>query len=99
VQRSRVIEELVNTEKSYLANLMGTVQHFLEPFRRAKVISEGEINLLFSNIEIIVGLSQTFLTRLEERLASWKADNRAPGEQFLSDIFALVVRTRLAPSQ
>jgi hypothetical protein len=64
VQRSRVIGELVSTEKSYLANLVMTVQHFLEPFRRAKVVSEGEINLLFSNIEIIVGLSQTFLTRV-----------------------------------
>ena len=64
MQRSRVIGELVSTEKSYLANLVMTVQHFLEPFRRAKVVSEGEINLLFSNIEIIVGLSQTFLTRV-----------------------------------
>jgi len=39
-------------------------QHFLEPFRKAKPVSEGEINLLFSNIEIILELSQTFLTRV-----------------------------------
>lgn len=89
-KRMKVIEELIATEQSYQQSLSVIVEHFVEPIRKKKILSEEEISLVFSNLEVIMELSKTFLDKLEARVNSWKVEDRPYTEHFLSDIFIFV---------
>ena len=65
-QKGHAIAELITTEREYVSNLVILLQyrhHFLNHL--SKVVTANEIQILFSNVEIILQLNQKFLCELE----------------------------------
>eukprot|EP00742_Colponemidia_sp_Colp-10_P008011 GILJ01008643.1.p1 GENE.GILJ01008643.1~~GILJ01008643.1.p1 ORF type:complete len:1062 (+),score=158.21 GILJ01008643.1:87-3272(+) len=86
--RDKVASEILSTERSYLSSLESVVNVALKPLRwnaqhsKQAILSEQDINALFSNIEQICGLSQQFYQKVEERMREWST-NSSIGDVFL----------------
>eukprot|EP01088_Endostelium_zonatum_P016435 TRINITY_DN4439_c0_g1_i1.p1 TRINITY_DN4439_c0_g1~~TRINITY_DN4439_c0_g1_i1.p1 ORF type:complete len:888 (-),score=204.22 TRINITY_DN4439_c0_g1_i1:105-2768(-) len=67
-KRMNVIEELYDTEKEYVEDLKRLVKIFLTPLRASGVIPEADINSIFCNVELILGINSELLKNLTQRL-------------------------------
>mmetsp|Transcript_30170 Transcript_30170/g.33711 ORF Transcript_30170/g.33711 Transcript_30170/m.33711 type:complete len:807 (-) Transcript_30170:131-2551(-) len=79
--RNNVIREIYSTEETYVGKLKQMSQEYIAPMRRLKLVTNIEIESLFSDIEIITDLNEHFLKKLHERLAQW------PQVTMFGDIF------------
>jgi len=73
--------EIVKTERTYVRSLQTIVQNFMEPLQKSGLIRNDEKSKLFSNVNLIVGVNQTLLHQLEERVSDWSF------ETCLGDVF------------
>lgn len=64
-QRGYIVQELIDTEKNYVAQLQLVVDIFIEPLRQEKIIDNIDINEQFLNWEPILGLHKQLLEQLE----------------------------------
>jgi len=85
-QRIRVMQEIIDTEKSYLQSLETAIKFFYEPLKAQAnssrpVASLEDVNTLFSSIEMIYHFTVELKNQLDERMRQW------PSSQHIGDIF------------
>ena len=61
----QVYQELINTEKSYIKDLLLICEVFLEPIRENFILQTFEIVTLFANLEELIPVNQALLKDLE----------------------------------
>ncbi|KAG8196075.1 hypothetical protein JTE90_007815 [Oedothorax gibbosus] len=66
----KVINELIDTERTYVKHLNSLLEHYLEPMKKETFLSNAEINALFGNIQEIVQFQRVFLQSLEEAISA-----------------------------
>ncbi|XP_036265716.1 rho guanine nucleotide exchange factor 38 [Pipistrellus kuhlii] len=81
-RRSKVIEELVQTERDYLKDLELCIKEVVQPLRN-KQIDRLDVDSLFSNIESVHQISAKLLSLLEEATADVEPAMQVIGEVFL----------------
>lgn len=80
-----LIKELLSTEVTYVENLNIVVKVFIQPLKKDSILTQEELNKIFSNIETILNFNACMLVRLEERISNWSV------HQCLGDIFLELV--------
>eukprot|EP00475_Leptophrys_vorax_P007166 TRINITY_DN14543_c0_g1_i1.p1 TRINITY_DN14543_c0_g1~~TRINITY_DN14543_c0_g1_i1.p1 ORF type:complete len:966 (-),score=277.87 TRINITY_DN14543_c0_g1_i1:17-2860(-) len=86
-QRRLVIEEMLETEKSYVHSLRQVVEKFLQPLEKlcntdAEVIPAECVRSIFSSIGGILNVNERFLNSLEARVKDWN-DSLGIGDVFV----------------
>ena len=56
-----MINELVQTEKSYVRNLKSVVESFKLPLQQNRILSPQELSAIFVNIDDIIAINARFL--------------------------------------
>eukprot|EP01104_Vermistella_antarctica_P021102 TRINITY_DN9334_c0_g1_i1.p1 TRINITY_DN9334_c0_g1~~TRINITY_DN9334_c0_g1_i1.p1 ORF type:complete len:755 (-),score=167.03 TRINITY_DN9334_c0_g1_i1:68-2332(-) len=93
-KRKAVVEELLQTERSYVQDLELLLRVFLTPLREKEILSKQELSALFSNIESLLPVNEHLLVDLEARFkydeekASGEGATDAVPEQGYGAIFA-----------
>lgn len=52
--RSRVVAEIVSTERTFVSNLKTLIDVYIDPLRAKGILSPQEVALLFRNWELLV---------------------------------------------
>ncbi|XP_036887806.1 rho guanine nucleotide exchange factor 38 [Sturnira hondurensis] len=81
-KRSKIITELIQTEKDYLKDLELCITEVVQPLRN-KQIDGLDVDSLFSNIESVHQISAKLLSLLEEATADVEPAMQVIGEVFL----------------
>ncbi|XP_076998756.1 rho guanine nucleotide exchange factor 38 [Tamandua tetradactyla] len=81
-KRSKIIKELIQTEKDYLNDLQLCVSEVVQPLRN-KQIHRLDVDSLFSNIESVHQISAKLLSLLEEATTDVEPAMQVIGEVFL----------------
>ncbi|XP_058885564.1 rho guanine nucleotide exchange factor 38-like isoform X2 [Acipenser ruthenus] len=79
-KRSKVIHELVQTEKDYLTDLELCIKEVVQPLRDIQVV---DVDRLFTNIESVCEVSAKLLSKLEEAIAEADPERQIIGEAFI----------------
>ncbi|XP_074471641.1 rho guanine nucleotide exchange factor TIAM2-like isoform X2 [Sebastes fasciatus] len=66
----KVIQELVDTEKSYVKDLVCLFDVYLTPLQEETFLSKEEMEALFGSLPEMLDFQRVFLQTLEERIAS-----------------------------
>ncbi|KAM9339293.1 rho guanine nucleotide exchange factor TIAM2 [Symphorus nematophorus] len=66
----KVIQELVDTEKSYVKDLVCLFDIYLTPLQQETFLSKEEMEALFGSLPEMLDFQRVFLQTLEERIAS-----------------------------
>nr|XP_046229514.1 rho guanine nucleotide exchange factor TIAM2-like [Scatophagus argus] len=66
----KVIQELVDTEKSYVKDLVCLFDIYLTPLQKETFLSKEEMEALFGSLPEMLDFQRVFLQTLEERIAS-----------------------------
>uniref|UniRef100_A0A3Q2XEI0 Dynamin-binding protein n=1 Tax=Hippocampus comes TaxID=109280 RepID=A0A3Q2XEI0_HIPCM len=85
-RRSKVIQELMQTEKDYLTDLELCIREVVQPLRNIQVI---DVDRLFTNMETVCGVSAALLNRLEEAMCDSDPEAVIIGEVFIQAKAAL----------
>ncbi|XP_052034454.1 rho guanine nucleotide exchange factor 38 [Apodemus sylvaticus] len=81
-KRSKIIRELIQTERDYLTDLELCLREVVQPLR-SKQIDRLDVEALFSNIESVHQISAKLLSLLEEATADVEPAMQVIGEVFL----------------
>ncbi|XP_019485644.1 PREDICTED: rho guanine nucleotide exchange factor 38 isoform X1 [Hipposideros armiger] len=81
-KRSKIIKELIQTEKDYLNDLELCIKEVVQPLR-SKQIDRLDVDSLFSNIESVHQISAKLLSLLEEATTDVEPAMQVIGEVFL----------------
>nr|XP_057946553.1 rho guanine nucleotide exchange factor TIAM2 [Doryrhamphus excisus]XP_057946554.1 rho guanine nucleotide exchange factor TIAM2 [Doryrhamphus excisus]XP_057946555.1 rho guanine nucleotide exchange factor TIAM2 [Doryrhamphus excisus]XP_057946556.1 rho guanine nucleotide exchange factor TIAM2 [Doryrhamphus excisus] len=68
---SKVIQELVDTEKSYVKDLECLFEIYLKPLQNETFLTLDEMESLFGSLPEMLDFQRVFLQTLEERIASY----------------------------
>ncbi|XP_036397488.1 T-lymphoma invasion and metastasis-inducing protein 2 [Megalops cyprinoides] len=66
----KVIQELVDTEKSYVKDLSCLFEIYLKPLQSETFLTQDEMESLFGSLPEMLNFQRVFLQTLEERIAS-----------------------------
>uniref|UniRef100_A0A087YBJ9 TIAM Rac1 associated GEF 2a n=1 Tax=Poecilia formosa TaxID=48698 RepID=A0A087YBJ9_POEFO len=66
----KVIQELVDTEKSYVKDLVCLFEIYLTPLQNETFLSKDEMEALFGSLPEMLDFQRVFLQTLEEKIAS-----------------------------
>eukprot|EP01102_Stenamoeba_stenopodia_P004227 TRINITY_DN144_c0_g2_i2.p1 TRINITY_DN144_c0_g2~~TRINITY_DN144_c0_g2_i2.p1 ORF type:complete len:843 (+),score=245.61 TRINITY_DN144_c0_g2_i2:618-3146(+) len=66
--RSKVIEELINTEEDYINDLILISKVFYMPIREKKLLKEKEIEIIFSTMTMLLGVNSELLKVFKQEL-------------------------------
>ncbi|MGH0170871.1 UNVERIFIED_CONTAM: hypothetical protein FKN15_059954 [Acipenser sinensis] len=66
----KVIQELVDTEKSYVKDLSCLFEIYLKPLQNETFLSQDEMESLFGSLPEMLDFQKVFLQTLEEKIAS-----------------------------
>uniref|UniRef100_A0A669F540 TIAM Rac1 associated GEF 2a n=1 Tax=Oreochromis niloticus TaxID=8128 RepID=A0A669F540_ORENI len=66
----KVIQELVDTEKSYVKDLVCLFDIYLTPLQKETFLSKDEMEALFGSLPEMLDFQRVFLQTLEERIAT-----------------------------
>lgn len=67
IKRQEVILEIITTESDYVEDLEIICELYLKPLRANKLIRPKDMSIIFSNLEIILGVNQELLKSLDQR--------------------------------
>ncbi|XP_077447548.1 rho guanine nucleotide exchange factor TIAM1 [Stigmatopora argus] len=86
----KVINELVDTEKTYVKDLRCLIECYLTPLQKESFLSQDELDILFGNLDEMVDFQVEFLRTLEDgiRLVP-DLDRLERVEQFKKVLFSL----------
>ncbi|CAB3998424.1 domain containing, partial [Paramuricea clavata] len=79
-RRTKAAEEILSTEVSYCNGLDLLVEHFIQPMKIYGILSMDEIDVIFSNIESLHGLSKEMVSKLKLRLENWEVESTIIGD-------------------
>ncbi|ETO18342.1 trichohyalin, partial [Reticulomyxa filosa] len=83
-KRVHSIEELINTEQTYVDSLSLCIDLFANPLENMpKAISRNDHRVLFSDIKTIRGINEAFLQELLQDWKSFDNDKTMIGEHFI----------------
>ncbi|KAM9354625.1 rho guanine nucleotide exchange factor TIAM2 isoform 2-T2 [Pholidichthys leucotaenia] len=86
----KVIQELVDTEKSYVKDLVCLFDLYLTPLQTETFLSKDEMEALFGSLPELLGFQRVFLQTLEERIAACpNFSSLETPEQFKKLLFSL----------
>jgi hypothetical protein len=68
--RTKVIDELINTEEDYLRDLMLTSKLFYMPIKEKKLLKDKEIEVIFSTMTMLLGVNIELLKVMKQELES-----------------------------
>ncbi|XP_028252589.1 T-lymphoma invasion and metastasis-inducing protein 2 [Parambassis ranga] len=86
----KVIQELVDTEKSYVKDLVCLFTIYLTPLQKETFLSTDEMEALFGSLPEMLDFQKVFLQTLEERIAACPNFSRLETpEQFQKLLFSL----------
>lgn len=86
VQRFRVVEEIVETERKYCTCLWILINHFSESLSASELLSEKDISIIFpSCLRRIYTHHCEFFDQLENRLVNWSESSTVA--DLFSDLF------------
>ncbi|KAM4522432.1 rho guanine nucleotide exchange factor TIAM2 isoform 2-T2 [Odontesthes bonariensis] len=86
----KVIQELVDTEKSYVKDLVCLFDIYLSPLQRETFLSKDEMEALFGSLPEMLDFQRVFLQTLEERIAACPDfSSLETPEQFKKLLFSL----------
>jgi len=71
--RAKIVEELLTTEKLYINDLHLTAKEFYVPLKERRIIKDKEIRVIFSNMNVLLGVNVALLKELEK-----EAENPIP---------------------
>ena len=69
--RARIVQEMVDTERTYLNILQILVNEFELPLSQTDILTPDERKTIFGGLTVILGCSQQLCQDLTERFASW----------------------------
>eukprot|EP01108_Squamamoeba_japonica_P007949 TRINITY_DN690_c0_g1_i3.p1 TRINITY_DN690_c0_g1~~TRINITY_DN690_c0_g1_i3.p1 ORF type:complete len:769 (-),score=240.15 TRINITY_DN690_c0_g1_i3:90-2396(-) len=81
--RFKIVQEILQTENSYVNTLDLIVNLFVKEFRNNPKIRPEDVNLVFSNVDQLWTLHRTFAANLEKVVKEWDADSALIGPHFL----------------
>jgi len=70
--RWNIIQEIYNTEKTYLATLKQLSTHFIEPLRKGAIIGQEDVKFIFGGIDTIITINSHLMSDIEQVLSDWK---------------------------
>ena len=79
------MQELLQTEATYVVILDVVVNLFLEPIQERGLMDDVQLKTVFSNIQMIRQLNTTLLSDLQQRVSTWSV------HQKIGDIFLQIV--------
>jgi RhoGEF domain len=83
VRRTTIFEELVQTERSYVAGLRTLVKLYVQPLAtRPELLDTTHHKSIFEGIEVILGTNEQLLQRLQERKQHWYSQGQRVGDIF-----------------
>jgi hypothetical protein len=84
--RTAAAQEIVESERKYVAFLAKLLTAFRDPMmsEHGSLASSEQVKKVFGNTDVIYGLSQTLLARLDERMRSFDNETTLIGDIFLS---------------
>uniref|UniRef100_A0A665VU17 TIAM Rac1 associated GEF 2b n=1 Tax=Echeneis naucrates TaxID=173247 RepID=A0A665VU17_ECHNA len=86
----KVIQELVDTEKSYVKDLVCLLDIYLTPLQTETFLSKEEMEAMFGSLPEMLDFQRVFLQNLEERIASCpNFGSLETPEQFKTLLFSL----------
>ncbi|XP_030577346.1 T-lymphoma invasion and metastasis-inducing protein 2-like isoform X2 [Archocentrus centrarchus] len=86
----KVIQELVDTEKSYVKDLVCLFDIYLTPLQKETFLSKDEMEALFGSLPEMLEFQRVFLQTLEERIAACpNFSSLETPEQFKKLLFSL----------
>ncbi|KAM6915080.1 rho guanine nucleotide exchange factor TIAM2-like [Xenentodon cancila] len=86
----KVIQELVDTEKSYVKDLVCLFDIYLTPLQNETFLSKDEMEALFGSLPEMLDFQRVFLQTLEERIAACpNISSLETPEQFKKLLFSL----------
>ncbi|XP_060947631.1 rho guanine nucleotide exchange factor TIAM2 [Limanda limanda] len=86
----KVIQELVDTEKSYVKDLVCLLDVYLTPLQTETFLSKAEMEALFGSLPQMLDFQRVFLQTLEEKISSCPNMSRLETpEQFKKLLFSL----------
>ncbi|KAF2073224.1 hypothetical protein CYY_005451 [Polysphondylium violaceum] len=80
-KRARIVKEIFTTETTYVNSLKTAIDAFLYPLRTNMIVPLEELNIIFSNIEVLASFNQGFLDKLAEKVNNWSI-NQSIGDVF-----------------
>ncbi|XP_046854745.1 uncharacterized protein LOC124447793 isoform X2 [Xenia sp. Carnegie-2017] len=83
LKRTRAAQEILSTEISYCNGLDSLVKNFIHPMKLYGVLSVEEIDIIFSNIESLAGISKEMVAKLEKRMSEWNVETTIIGDIFV----------------
>ncbi|KAL6060975.1 actin binding [Balamuthia mandrillaris] len=92
--RTRIVKELLSSERYYVEALRKCVEVYLNPLRKAStIISPAHLKTVFSELEVILNYNALLLTQLEKKVESWNHE-QCIGDTFLQMTDFLKVYTQ-----
>jgi Rho guanine nucleotide exchange factor 4 len=83
--RSKVVEEILNTERDYVKHLEDIIEGFLKKCRlNSKLFDQESVETIFSNLESLYQFQLDFLHQLEARVSPDHMEDSQIGEVFVS---------------
>jgi hypothetical protein len=85
--RTRVVQEILETEEGYVNGLRVLIEVYKKPMQELvpKVLTNDQMRTIFSEIEVIYGFNERFLSQLRPRIQNWSPS------QTLGDLFNEIV--------
>ncbi|KAF0975000.1 hypothetical protein FDP41_005753 [Naegleria fowleri] len=65
-KRDHILEEILQTEESYVKGLRELEEAYLKPIREKKLLSKEVFDMIFNDIAIIAGVNENFLSELKK---------------------------------
>lgn len=69
--RIKMMQELAETEETYVTSLETTMKNYYEPLKSSGLISEPDLEVVFGDLEIIADLSKNILNKILARVKQW----------------------------
>lgn len=69
--RWNIVQEIYNTEKTYISTLKQLSTHFIEPLRKSSLISQEDVKFIFGGIDSISAINNTLMNDIESVLDKW----------------------------
>ncbi|KAG9344138.1 hypothetical protein JZ751_012620 [Albula glossodonta] len=89
IKRSKVIQELVQTERDFLTDTELCIKEVITPLREVQVV---DVDRLFTNMESVCEASADFLVRLQEATAEPDPEAQVIGKPNLLDMGSLLIK-------